>query len=210
MHIQPIETKYNGYRFRSRLEARWAVFFDAAGIMYTYEPEGFRLADGSWYLPDFYLPWFHAYVEIKPKGFAGRAEAMHKLELLFQHDGVVCLYCEGDPYECIMQIYCNELNDGGGGIVWEPAEFVEGAWFSRIPGDESYDYGYTKHWVCILVSNEDDKRERTYSDSSYNDVFLCQRSKFVSCRSDFTDCKLKARQARFEHSTSQKEGHYAG
>ena len=26
--IKPIETKYNGYRFRSRLEARWAVFFD--------------------------------------------------------------------------------------------------------------------------------------------------------------------------------------
>lgn len=30
--IKPIETKYKGYRFRSRLEARWAVFFDALGI----------------------------------------------------------------------------------------------------------------------------------------------------------------------------------
>ena len=27
--IKAIETVYNGYRFRSRLEARWAVFFDA-------------------------------------------------------------------------------------------------------------------------------------------------------------------------------------
>ena len=27
---QPIETMYRGYRFRSRLEARWAVFFTAA------------------------------------------------------------------------------------------------------------------------------------------------------------------------------------
>lgn len=26
-HIQAIETTYNGYRFRSRLEARWAVFY---------------------------------------------------------------------------------------------------------------------------------------------------------------------------------------
>lgn len=25
--IKPIETIYNGYHFRSRLEARWAVFF---------------------------------------------------------------------------------------------------------------------------------------------------------------------------------------
>ena len=30
--IKAIETYYKGYRFRSRLEARWAVFFDAAGI----------------------------------------------------------------------------------------------------------------------------------------------------------------------------------
>jgi hypothetical protein len=32
--IKTIETIYNGYRFRSRLEARWAVFFDAMGIKY--------------------------------------------------------------------------------------------------------------------------------------------------------------------------------
>ena len=35
--IKPIETVYNGYRFRSRLEARWAVFFDALGITYKIE-----------------------------------------------------------------------------------------------------------------------------------------------------------------------------
>ena len=51
--IQAIETEYNGYRFRSRLEARWAVFFDALGVRYEYEPEGFRLPGGDWYLPDF-------------------------------------------------------------------------------------------------------------------------------------------------------------
>ena len=54
--IRAIETSYDGYRFRSRLEARWAVFFNAAGIDYQYEPEGFILEDRSWYLPDFYLP----------------------------------------------------------------------------------------------------------------------------------------------------------
>jgi hypothetical protein len=41
--MQAIETAYNGYRFRSRLEARWAVFFDALGIRYQYEKEGFDL-----------------------------------------------------------------------------------------------------------------------------------------------------------------------
>ncbi|MBR7189286.1 MAG: hypothetical protein IKD53_12140 [Clostridia bacterium] len=63
--IKPIETIYNGYRFRSRLEARWAVFFDATGIKYQYEPEGFKLSDGIYYLPDFYLPDSDTFVEIK-------------------------------------------------------------------------------------------------------------------------------------------------
>ena len=69
MEIKSIETIYNGYRFRSRLEARWAVFFDAAGIEYQYEPEGFEVNfDGKIYryLPDFYLPQFDKYVEVKP------------------------------------------------------------------------------------------------------------------------------------------------
>lgn len=39
--IKAKETRYNGYRFRSRLEARWAVFFDTLGIKYEYEKEGY-------------------------------------------------------------------------------------------------------------------------------------------------------------------------
>lgn len=62
--IKPIETVYNGYRFRSRLEARWAVFFDALGVEYEYEPEGF--SDGkNKYLPDFYFCKYKTYVEVK-------------------------------------------------------------------------------------------------------------------------------------------------
>jgi hypothetical protein len=41
--LKPIETHYLGCRFRSRLEARWAVFFEALGIKWWYEPEGFSL-----------------------------------------------------------------------------------------------------------------------------------------------------------------------
>ena len=51
--IKAIETEYKGYRFRSRLEARWAVFFDSLGVRYEYEPEGFDLGNGDLYLPDF-------------------------------------------------------------------------------------------------------------------------------------------------------------
>lgn len=51
--LTPIETRYKGYRFRSRTEARWAVFFDAVGYEWTYEEQGYVLGDGSTYLPDF-------------------------------------------------------------------------------------------------------------------------------------------------------------
>ncbi|WP_280215853.1 hypothetical protein [Nocardia cyriacigeorgica] len=54
MKIRPIETSYAGYRFRSRTEARWAVFFDTLGITWEYEPQGYVL-DGRPYLPDFKL-----------------------------------------------------------------------------------------------------------------------------------------------------------
>lgn len=56
--IAPIPTIYNGVTFRSRTEARWAVFFDALGLPWTYEPEGFSLPSGS-YLPDFLLHLAH-------------------------------------------------------------------------------------------------------------------------------------------------------
>lgn len=51
--MKPIQTKYKGYHFRSRLEARWAVFLDALGVTWEYEPEGFDLGEAGWYLPDF-------------------------------------------------------------------------------------------------------------------------------------------------------------
>ena len=63
--IKAIETEYNGYKFRSRLEARWAVFFDYLGISYEYEPEGFQMDDTTCYLPDFYIPEWDAYIEVK-------------------------------------------------------------------------------------------------------------------------------------------------
>jgi hypothetical protein len=65
--IKPIETSYNGYRFRSRLEARWAVYFDALGLEYQYESEGYEIATGVWYLPDFYFPDLDCFAEVKPK-----------------------------------------------------------------------------------------------------------------------------------------------
>ena len=69
--MKAIQTRYNGYLFRSRLEARWAVFFKSLGMKWEYEPEGFDLGDGVYYLPDFrvtspqgLISWY----EVKRKG----------------------------------------------------------------------------------------------------------------------------------------------
>lgn len=69
--IRAISTRYAGCHFRSRLEARWAVFFDALQIEWLYESEGFETPAGR-YLPDFYLPENAVWVEIKGGSFTRR------------------------------------------------------------------------------------------------------------------------------------------
>lgn len=60
--INAIETEYNNYKFRSRLEARWASFFDLLGWKWEYEPIDFN----GW-IPDFVLYGSESvYVEVKP------------------------------------------------------------------------------------------------------------------------------------------------
>lgn len=66
--VKAIRTRYNGYIFRSKLEACWAIFFDAAGIRYIYEQEGYEQEwSNNKYLPDFYLPDLDFHVEVKPE-----------------------------------------------------------------------------------------------------------------------------------------------
>jgi len=64
--LRNIPTCYKGNEFRSRLEARWAVFWDILGVEYRYEFEGFELPSG-WYIPDFWLPDLACWVEVKPR-----------------------------------------------------------------------------------------------------------------------------------------------
>jgi hypothetical protein len=50
-----LPTTYDGITFRSPLEARWAVFFDALGIAWAHEARAFDV-DGRREVPDFWLP----------------------------------------------------------------------------------------------------------------------------------------------------------
>jgi len=103
--MDAIETEYNGYRFRSRLEARWAVFFDNADLTYKYEPEGFDTGEYGYYLPDFWLGHYidglfddgwGFWVEIKPTT-ADNIEVA-KLQAVCVQTGHNGLLLQGDPY----------------------------------------------------------------------------------------------------------------
>jgi hypothetical protein len=95
--IKAIETVYNGYRFRSRLEARWAVFFDTLGVNYEYEQEGYNLGNGVRYLPDFYFPEWDKYIEVKPWSKM-QPDELHKCGLLVQRSEKTVMLLRGNPW----------------------------------------------------------------------------------------------------------------
>lgn len=74
--VNAIETSYDGHLFRSRLEAKWAVFFNRLGIEYRYEPQSYRVGPAQssrGYLPDFWLPGSGVWAEVK--GLLNRHDA---------------------------------------------------------------------------------------------------------------------------------------
>lgn len=64
--IEATATEYNGITFRSKTEAKWAVFLDALGIEFEYEKHTIPLSISKQYLPDFFLPQLNAFLEVKP------------------------------------------------------------------------------------------------------------------------------------------------
>jgi hypothetical protein len=151
--IRPIETHFKGYRFRSRLEARWAVFFEALGMQWAYEPEGFVLPDGTHYLPDFritspqgVLYWY----EIKPAGITTDAKLEAFAAALAALAGQPPAYefaagaelLSGDPVDWLLSIKCEDGHWQGGvcprcgvlaskfdyGTLWDSWEAYVGCW----------------------------------------------------------------------------------
>jgi hypothetical protein len=91
--LKPRETTYQGCRFRSRIEARWAVFFDNLGIKWWYEPEGFSL---RYDYKEFVANWdFLKVPEVEP--------LYERLRQTFKH-------LDGKDYSYLPDFYLPELN----------------------------------------------------------------------------------------------------
>lgn len=129
--LKAIETQYKGYRFRSRLEARWAVFFDVLGVKWEYEKEGFDLGEAGWYLPDFWLPDKKVWVEIK--GDAPTEDECDKAQELEEQSQFQVLIFrnipdEGEPLVSWTNFYFGDGRDGETGISIP----VSDDWFSNL------------------------------------------------------------------------------
>lgn len=170
--IQAIETKYKGYRFRSRLEARWAVFFDALAIKWEYEPEGFVLSDGTRYLPDFYLPTFNhygMYVEVKPDG-----GDFSKARKFCSDSGRQVWLAEGTP--------------------------SERAWLWLSPCDPTVDVGQVAELTGIPNADQAWGENRMFTEPGYEKKDMTIEEYALGCLGeDFREAVRRAKSARFEH-----------
>jgi hypothetical protein len=194
MTLRALETHAFGYRFRSRLEARWAVFFNRLGVAWEYEPQGFDIG-GEAYLPDFRIVtgdlvyWY----EIKPKGTRSCEKFEKFAEALGSNDGgnlplnLEARLLSGDPYDVFGEHYvcprCGmpESPDGLGddlvGFLCDPCD-----WVTASGGDNPSEVGFagipyrpSKGW--ITVTSQD----------------------FNLLNEKIENACLAARKARFEH-----------
>lgn len=194
--FKPIETYYNGYRFRSRLEARWAVFFDAMGIEYDYEPEGFErlFEDGSkiMYLPDFYLPTCDLFAEVK--GVKGRNEIpdeeAEKMSWMIDYNGPCAngIIMLGKIPSLGSHMLWAIWRYDRKGIVWgyEFNDIPTGEWsqFDQVGGLESAPYHFSQDSDLCLTATT-----KAYA-YPYDDEWS---------KTTVTRALEKAKQARFEH-----------
>lgn len=108
--IRAIATRYKGCHFRSRLEARWAVFLDHLGVPWQFETEGYEFPDGTRYLPDFWLPESKVFLEIKRDNldWNERDDARYKAEGLSIYEGQPVLLASGHPGAALFEWYARD------------------------------------------------------------------------------------------------------
>jgi len=195
-----IITVFNGHRFRSRLEARWAVFFKTLGIQYEYEREGYDLGQGVWYLPDFWLPHYSppyndgktgVYIEVKPA--EATQEEYKKAYSLADQLGCNVFLFQGQPYEgeyTVTQIQFWDLGRLEPPIILKNLTFRPYrktfylSEFPEYPPD---------HYDSIRLGN----------DKEWAGGFTCVPFTFNMTKSQLNAAFLAARQAQFERNNSR-------
>lgn len=211
--IAAIETYYNGYRFRSRLEARWAVFFDAAGIRYEYEPNGYTSEDGTCYLPDFYLPGDNTHVEVKPNRPGFREEIRKALSCVGNGGIDRLLVLQDIPPQTDFDFYWyplfyrHPLQDDGtipvhGMVCFEPLTDDDGAY---MPFLKLCTWTFVSMFPMTMLHGFNcepihDSRIMGALRLDEDGITIGEHiGDYLPIRNFYNGCYAKARTARFEH-----------
>ena len=140
--IKSIPGYYSGVKFRSKLEANYAFFFDEYEIKWEYEVEGYDL-DGLWYLPDFWLPEIKTFFEVK--GILKNIEKPRKLAEALEGDWSFpeILVIIGDSHGRVFSPLHQDspfsmANCANCGKYWFYLE--EGSWQCRACGEHQGDH----------------------------------------------------------------------
>jgi hypothetical protein len=189
--IKPITTIYKGYKFRSRLEARWAVFFDALGLEWDYEKEGFDLGDGLYYLPDFYLPdlagrktWIEVKPEIPPPDDID-IKKIAVFQRLIMPEAMIFIAVQ-DPMATKSRLAAiRQMEDGSIGVVF--------FYFAAIPDDND---------IFMIGATKEEGKEieaRIYSRKGEFDISDHLDLLAFTGAPQLVNARQSARSARFEH-----------
>jgi hypothetical protein len=200
--IKALETAYSGCLFRNRLEARWAVFFDALGVSWEYEKQGYALASGC-YLPDFYLPDLECWVEIKPDTPSDLEKSLS--EELADFTDRPALFGIGLPGAERLWVYCQDANDNGGGLYWwDDAEIGECS-VGRIH------WAFDMHGYPCLCSSNSSTTRRFYTPTEGDRWSAMQQIQKCEHRSYWTQrmsrCYRAASSSRFENGEAPRFSH---
>lgn len=180
--IKAIQTEYKGYLFRSRLEARWAVFFDFCGVEYEYEPEGYDLGNGLTYLPDFLLhggderACGDLYVEVKGQMTDADAEKINRFYKLGKDDSDIYgksktailvvgnIPSGADINDILWCIESEAYTDNGNWPNKYNFETIDGDYFAAYPGINHKGkfelFGDDSNYLCDMDSRSTEKAYR--------------------------------------------------
>ncbi len=198
--LKPIQTEYKGYLFRSRLEARWAVFFDACGVDWEYEPEGYGFGNGIRYLPDFLLH------NVQLGGFGSGSDLSDICSLYVEVKGqmtqadsekILAFYKAGlaDGMPAVSDTPVLVLGDIPSGATLEGMQSCVDAESRRMPqcAARAFHFGTVDGMDCTAFPgvNREGYLELFGQAEGYNRCFMDRRATERAYR--------LARQARFEH-----------
>lgn len=169
--MKVIQTWYKSILFRSRTEARWAVFFDSLGIEWNYEEEGFVMSDGTYYLPDFHLPTFDKGMFVEVKGVFTQSEKELCRDLCYE-SGKNVLLAEGIP---------------------KPREY------QFLVKDCKNDC--VQYFLGLPNANKAEYENRMFAETGLSDFFSFEISdkNALQLNPEYLVAIKKARSARFEH-----------